>query len=414
MEWVVEFAFTVIDYSYLLYFYLILIQQKWDWKKALLGILAISIIQFSKDQYFSFGAFSNAVDTLLITGYLFVYAKQHTLNYYFYALLIEGLFDFSITLFVSLALEFGINISDTLIFGSYRIIFTVCLKLFVVLVLWMMVKFLVKNRIQEMDTERSMVAITAGIVLLFSYVLGLAMDNTETLFYTILLSIVMVTILYIFYRYCRLLQNQSEIKIIENSIRITSDYVAKLEKEHDNIRKIRHDMKNQLSTLAILLEDDKYQEAKEVLNGLNEEIDSAHSAISGNIFVDAVLRQKMSEYDDINFKLTARITNDCVMDGKYIISLLSNIIDNACEELRRVQQSSLILNISANKTQMIITEQNACRGKIDLITDKDKREHGYGLKIIKEIANKYHGKVITKVSDGLFEIKVLLLFIDGK
>ena len=46
----------------------------------------------------------------------------------------------------------------------------------------------------------------------------------------------------------------------------------------------------------------------------------------------------MNEYQDIEFHLDIQVTKDCVIDGKYIISLLSNIIDNACEELRRIKE----------------------------------------------------------------------------
>ena len=57
---------------------------------------------------------------------------------------------------------------------------------------------------------------------------------------------------------------------------------------------------------------------------------------------------------------------------------------------------------------MMIKAQNKCRDDIDLKTDKDKHEHGYGLKIIHEIAHKYDGNVLIDVKDGFFDIRVLL------
>ena len=52
MEWAVEFGFNLIDYTYLLYFYYMLIGKQWDRRKINTGILLISIIQFIKDRIF--------------------------------------------------------------------------------------------------------------------------------------------------------------------------------------------------------------------------------------------------------------------------------------------------------------------------------------------------------------------------
>ena len=167
-------------------------------------------------------------------------------------------------------------------------------------------------------------------------------------------------------------------------------------------------MKNQLTVLSILLTDGKTQEAENILHKLCDSVDSAKGSISGNLFIDAILRQKMNEYQDIEFLLDIQVTKDCVIDGKYIISLLSNIIDNACEELRRIKETDFNLQINGNQSQMMIKAQNKCRNDIDLKTDKDKLEHGYGLKIIHEIAHKYDGNVLIDVKDGFFDIRVLL------
>ncbi len=410
MEWAVEFGFSVMDYTYLLYFYHMLIDKKWEWKKAIIGILCIAMIQFGKDMLFSFGTFSYIIDVFLVTGFLFLYAKSYNLSYYFYALLIDIIFNFSITFFVSIAIRLGIDISQTLIFGYVRIVFAMLLKAFILLVLWLSVKFLVKHRIQDMKTETITVAITVVTLVIFNYLLGSAKDNTEILLYTVLLTLVMITNFYIFYRYSIFIKSQSEAEIINQSINITSDYVTKLQKEQENIRKIRHDMKNQLTVLSILLTDGKTQEAEDILHKLCDSVDSAKGSISGNLFIDAILRQKMNEYQDIEFHLDIQVTKDCVIDGKYIISLLSNIIDNACEELRRIKETDFNLQINGNQSQMMIKAQNKCRDDIDLKTDKDKHEHGYGLKIIHEIAHKYDGNVLIDVKDGFFDIRVLLFF----
>ena len=217
----------------------------------------------------------------------------------------------------------------------------------------------------------------------------------------------------VFYLYHILVQNDAHIRQRDIYRQQTDHYRNQLEvieESQKRIRALRHDMKNQLSVLSILLKDKKYDEANTILTDLCDSVDSAKTAISGNIFIDAILKQKMNEYADIAFHLDLQITKDFVFDGKYLISLLSNIIDNACEELRRIHESSFQLKINGNRSQLLIVAQNKCRETIDFQTDKDLREHGYGLKIIQEITNKYDGTLITDVKNGVFEIRVLLLF----
>lgn len=162
--------------------------------------------------------------------------------------------------------------------------------------------------------------------------------------------------------------------------------------------------------MRYLLRDQKYDEVEQNLSDLTEELDVSKVSISGNVYIDAVLRQKMVEYSDIEFQLDLVVTNDFKMNGTDLVSLLTNIIDNACEELRRIQGSEMILNIKGSGKQLIITERNICRRNHDFETTKNKKEHGYGLKIIQEIANKYDGNVEKHIIDDVYELSVFILF----
>lgn len=411
MEFVFEFSLSVIDYTYLLCFYNVLIGRKWKWKRAIVWILSIVCIQYIKDMNIDFGGFSSFLDDVFVITFLFLFSKNYTFKNLLYACMMNVIFTFAITFLVSLAIECNIDISNTLLFGMPRVLFSVFLKSCTILLFITLLKPMKKMQLILHDkAEYLMVFIMCSIANTFSFIYGDSQGNRSVFLYCLLLSIILIAVLYLFYNYCMNIKQQADTKLIQYSIETTMEYVGKLEKEHAEVRKIRHDMQNQLNIIYMLLKDKKYEEVNILSKQLANTVDDSKVSISENIYIDAILRQKMAQFSSINFSLDIQISKDFKMDGKDIISLLSNIIDNACEELIRNGDDSFSLKLIGNDTQFIIDEQNPCHENRTLQSSKDKKEHGFGLKIIKEIVEKQEGYMEIYNEDGMFKIHILLVF----
>lgn len=410
IEMLFEYTLSVIDYSYLLFFYLRLINKKWEWKKAVPAILGIAVVQFVKDSYLDFGNLSFLADYLIVTIFLFTNSTNFRLIEFLYAQMIYGVFCASILFVVSCTIELGFDIASTWSFGIERYFFSFLVKCFTVFIFSFLYKPILKfQNVMEHSAEKIMIFIMSLILIVYSYVFSQS-QNDSILIYTLLISIIMIGVIYLFYRYCLLLKKNSEETIIKHTMNITSEYVKRLEAEHNEVKKVRHDIHNQLSALAFLIDNKKYNEAKGIIEKLSNNLETKRVSLSGNVFIDAVLRQKMYEYKDKTFDLNIQVTNDFHMDGNDIISLLSNIIDNACEELNRIQYHQFSIEIKGNSTQLRIIEKNASRPNNNLRTDKNQSAHGFGLKIIKEIVRKYEGVLEISTDHNEYIISVLLLF----
>lgn len=403
-----EFGLSFIDYSYLLYFYLCFMEIKWKWKKALLSIIFISLIQLSKDIMFDFGGFSVFIDIFLVSGFLFLYAKPYTIDRFLCALMLCSLFNFTVTLFVSLAIELSFDINSTLIFGLNRMIFSLILKVFTIFVLAISMKpFKALKEIMVPEMLNTMILIISFTLFGLSYVYGNSVGNESILIYTLFLSIIISFVYVLFYRYCIIMKKEANYELMNNMMFLTSKHIQEVEHEHEHLRKVRHDYKNQLSVISELLKEKRYQEIAENVASLTQQLETEVISISGNTYIDAVLRQKMAQYNDIEFKLNISISSSFHFDGTSLISLLSNIIDNACEELYRIHEKSFSLRIIGSESQLCIVEKNKCRKDSNRNTDKDKRMHGYGLKIIEEIVRKNKGDLQIEIDD-YFVIKVII------
>lgn len=410
VENILEYTYCFIDYTILLYFYSLLIKKELEWKRALIGVSFMAYVQLTKDTFIDFGGWSFFIDGLLVVTLLQLYSFKINFLNIMSAMLIYSVFICSIAIYASISIELSINVAATLVFGWERFLFNIFLKFFIVIAYVLILPPFIKLRqVLSNKVNYSLFLMISLVLIIISYVYGNSIGNESVLFYITFTLLLFICILYLVYHYCIVLKENESLNSIKHSMKLTTEYTKNLEKEHSQVSKIRHDMKNQLLILSDLQNNGKYEEVRDILSTLTLELDKSNQSISGNTFIDAVLRQKQEQYKDIEFKLTILLDNDFYMEGTDIISLLSNIIDNACEEIRRIKANSFQLSLNGNKSKLEILEVNPCRKKVALETDKNKESHGYGLKIIQSIVDKYDGEIIIK-TEGEFRLFVLLNF----
>lgn len=406
-----EFILSILDFAYCLYFYKHIIQEKIHIKSFFVAILCMTLFQSFKEVFFSFTSLSIIIDGIILIVFLYINTKEKNFKNFVTAMVVDTIFSIALMVFLSISVELGLNIDETLSFGLPRIVFALSMKVFIILCFIALLRPLQKLRNSFNDKIDAIVILLLSFIgLCLPFVTSYVKGNHSIIIYASLLVMITILVFFLLYRYGILLKQHADQEAIERTMQITSAYVEGLEKEHDEVRKIRHDMKNQLQVMRYLLRDQKYEEVEQNIYDLTEELEVSKVSISGNVYIDAVLRQKMNEYSDIKFKLDVVISKDFKMNGTDLVSLLTNIIDNACEELNRIQEHKMSLIIKGSSKQLIITERNLCRKNHNFKTTKNKKEHGYGLKIIQEIVNKYDGNIEKHIIDDMYELSIFILF----
>ena len=91
--------------------------------------------------------------------------------------------------------------------------------------------------------------------------------------------------------------------------------------------------------------------------------------------------------------------------------MLTNIIDNSINAVENSSISKDIeLNIVSNSNDILIKSKNAFA--LNKSKKKDTENHGYGQKIISDIAKKYNGTYTTKAENEYFSTVTQLNNID--
>lgn len=403
-----EYSLCLIDSTILLFFYLNLVDHEWKWKKAIPAVIIMALIQSFKDNLVDFGTWSSLIDSLLIIICLYFYTFKFTFLNLVSAMLISSIIKSSTMIFVGVTAKLSVDISATHVFGWERILFCIFLKTFVLAIFFITISQL--KKLYSLLADKAIITfffILALVLTTIAFVYGTTTIDDNFLYMIIFVLLVFISVVYLIYHYCIVLKENESLYSIKHSMKLTAQYTKDLEQEHSEIRKIRHDMKNQLLILSDLQNSNQYDEVSHILTSLTKELNKNRKSISGNIYVDAVLRQKQEQYRDIIFNLSIVLDEGFQMEGTDIISLLSNIIDNACEELKRIGKSSFKLNLIGNKTMFEIEEINPCRKRLKLKTDKNTESHGYGLKIIKGIVKKYDGDIVIK-TEKEFHLSIVL------
>lgn len=187
----------------------------------------------------------------------------------------------------------------------------------------------------------------------------------------------------------------------------------------ETIKLLKHDMKNNISCIDALIEEENYDEAHNICHSLTNKYTSIGTIVNTeNYLLNAVLNVEIEKAKSYEIPVKISITNDLKMfkNSSDIISLIGNILDNAISYLskNKVKNNEINFSTGYEGSYSIIKCRNNILDSVlfnnpSLKTDKeDKDNHGKGITIINNIAHKYNGDVIIKERNKEFIITVIL------
>lgn len=187
----------------------------------------------------------------------------------------------------------------------------------------------------------------------------------------------------------------------------------------ETIKLLKHDMKNNISCIDALIEEENYAEAHNICHSLTNKYTSIGTIVNTeNYLLNAVLNVEIEKAKSYEIPVKLSITNDLKMfkNSSDIISLIGNILDNAISYLskNKVKNNEINFSTGYEGSYSVIKCRNNILDSVlfnnpSLKTDKkDKDNHGKGITIINSIAHKYNGDVIIKERNKEFIITVIL------
>lgn len=238
--------------------------------------------------------------------------------------------------------------------------------------------------------------------------------------YLLILGIVIFSFIF-FIIYKMLLDEKTKRKDLEIQKQVLEmekeDYAHRMMLDKE-IRKMKHDLKNQLISVESLVKDKKYEEAEKYLNKLSNSPALKKVIDSGNSVIDALINVNIQRYKEIDFHVDLNIMK-CDIDSDVLAIKFGNIIDNAIEAtLENLEVCrDIFISIHENETRIVIKVENGFQYEPKLegvrigTLKRDCKNHGLGIQNIEEAAKRYQGQVNVDIDkkEKMFRISVLLM-----
>lgn len=191
-------------------------------------------------------------------------------------------------------------------------------------------------------------------------------------------------------------------------------YMKKMFEEDEQLRRMRHDIKNQLDVVKSLMNDESTSNelAKNYLKQYNDRFMKLERLIdTDNAIVNAVVNSKLVKCSKENIRINTTIQNKLKrIDDIDMSSLIGNLLDNAIEAQEKVtvDKRYIEVNMLNDDDVLYISVKNTILESVlennkQLHTIKaDKKSHGLGTKIVKDIVEKYNGSIDYYEEDEFF------------
>ncbi len=174
-----------------------------------------------------------------------------------------------------------------------------------------------------------------------------------------------------------------------------------------------HDLKHQIHKLR-----KGHDISPSELESIEEKINIYDSSVkTGNDALDLILTEKslLCNKNGIIINIMADGEKLDFMAKEDIYALFGNMLDNAIEAVKNADDDNrtIMLNIKAVGEMLVIRESNyfgepiAFEDGLPVTSKQDKRYHGYGVKSIRYVCDRYGGDLTVKAENNLFTMNIL-------
>ena len=182
-------------------------------------------------------------------------------------------------------------------------------------------------------------------------------------------------------------------------------HISEVQSMYEQMRGIKHDYVNQLQILKTHSQNENYKDLSNYVNEMEHELNQVDTIVmSGNIVIDALVNSKLTLAKNQGIHLSAK----AISPQKLSISdldlgiLIGNILSNAYESALKTDTKFIRFYLAPIKGNLYISCSNSVKGKVSSFLSSKGDAHGYGIKRIDSVVEKYNGWSVRASEDGVF------------
>ena len=240
-------------------------------------------------------------------------------------------------------------------------------------------------------------------------------------------ALLLMLLIFVLFFYIRTTRNErNDLKDLnktnEELIESQTKFFEAQAKVDDEIRSMRHDMKNNIQVLSLLLENGDYDKMRDYLDEMGEKLNSADiSSHTGDTIADAIIADKKARAREAgsDIKVSGKVIPDKISPVN-MCKILGNLLDNAVEavsdpSIKELPEEVRIIELQFKKTDnfFMISVANPCAarpaiedGRI-VTTKADRKRHGFGLHNVETAAKECGGEFTVSCDEKPYGFRFL-------
>lgn len=433
-NYVFEITVNLLQSIYFVGFFLLFLGGKFSTRKNIILLSIFIALNFAFLTYFTY----NQPNIVMLDMFIGIILYEiYCITCLKGELAIKLILPFIVSL-INTIISYGFVYSSSIISGVtfeelitksslFRYLFVILANLTTMVVLFIMWR--TKAKAYSLKKVSNVIAFVAipllamMILYITMYVMILTNFQSNIIILLSIISVSMIVIAGIVWFMIARINKDNEIKtkllLSEQKANLYKQNIISSNSQIETIKLLKHDMKNNISCIDALIEEENYDEAHNICHSLTNKYTSIGTIVNTeNYLLNAVLNVEIEKAKSYGIPVKLSITNDLKMfkNSSDIISLIGNILDNAISYLskNKVKNNEINFSTGYEGSYSVIKCRNNILDSVlfnnpSLKTDKkDKDNHGKGITIINSIAHKYNGDVIIKERNKELIITVIL------
>lgn len=305
--------------------------------------------------------------------------------------------------------------------NEYHSLFgTVCLPIVEFMIVLIVRNFKNLKEGEDVSVTYWIISVTLPIISLYLFVLFYRqpdISSFEVLSGTIALFIINIFVFYLYDKQMHSFRIRQE----KYSLELQNQYqMSQLELMNETVEKsrsLRHDFLKHISMISYLNERGSKEELKDYLLEIQGNVKEQHKYIeTGNFIFDSILNYKIQEAAErgIRINIQVKVPAELKVSIYDMNVILTNLLDNSIEAVKKIENKRIEGEITYSKNRLQIHIKNPCKsvsineeGKY-LTLKVNKEVHGYGLKNVRAIVDKYDGVMEIENKHNIFCVFICL------
>ena len=243
-----------------------------------------------------------------------------------------------------------------------------------------------------------------------------APETLPYMFYSVFIIVFLDVIIYYFMiKINEDNHEKTELRLLKMQYHNMKETEKNMKALYENTYSVKHDLENYFLTIRAMASASENKSITEYIDSISKNRFGFEEKIvfTSNDIFNAIVNTKLELCRQKRIIMNVNILDEALnyVENEDVTIILGNILDNAIEAAEHSEEKLIILNIGMQGKYISIYVENSFNkaySNIELKTTKKNKEHGFGIKNVQKVLEKYNGMMQYFIMNDMFCCDIML------